>query len=270
MTRSNLKSAFPHARFLSTLLIALIVLLTAHISRAQLPDAPTPAHDDAQQDTDKPPKRLDWFIRPSERPHLPGATPISPLTFREQTHFYMQQTFGPASFLLCTYPPAVTMAFPPNKYPKDWKDGSGAYARNYGDVFAVHFAAQTTKYLTAALVHEDPRYFAAESTNPVARTVHAIGFTLFDRSRNGSSMLAVSNIAGAFAGGFVGRAYLPHGYNDNTHALQRSLGLIDGEYSVPILGTTTHNLIQEFTPELVSLGRKLHLVRKPQIDESQR
>lgn len=246
------------------MLLGMVMLLAARVSKAQLPDAPSASADVAQQAKNNPLKRISWFIRPTERPQLPGAAPVAPLTFREQTHFYLQQTYGPASFLLCTYPPAVNMAFPPSKYPADWKDGSGAYARNYGDVFAMHLAAQTTKYLTAALVHEDPRYFASESHNPLTRTVHAIGFTLFDRSSSGGSMLAISNITGAFAGGFVGRTYLPHGYNDNVHALQRSLGLLDGEVTVPILGTTTHNLIQEFTPELVTLCRKLHLIRKPQ------
>ena len=248
------------------MLIALIVLLTAHVSRAQLPDAPSATGDNAQQEKNPPEKRASWFIQPSQRPHLPGAMPTTRLNFREQTHFYMQQTYGPASFLNCTFPPVGKMAFPSKNYPKAWKDGGGAYARNYGDAFTTHVAAQTGKYLTAALVHEDPRYFAAESTNPFARTVHAIGFTLIDRSSNGRPMLAVSTIAGAFAGGFVGRAYLPHGYNDNTHALQRSLGLLDGEITVPVLGNTTHNLIEEFTPELISLGRKLHLVRKQQSD----
>ncbi len=233
---------------------------------AQLPDDPSATQENPFKEKVDQLKSITRFIRPSERPHLPGEPPAAPLTFHEQTLFYVQQTFGTSSFVLCSYPPLITMGFPEKNYPQEWKDGAGAYARNYGDVFATHVAAQTGKYLVAALVREDPRYFAATSTNPAARTIHAIGFTLIDRSRDGGSMIALSNIAGAFAGGFVGRAYLPRGYNDNVHALQRTVGLLDGSFTVPILGTTTHNLIQEFTPELAALGRKLHLVRRQPVD----
>lgn len=248
------------------LLTCCLVLLIARFGTAQLPDDPAYTQEHPKKEKGDPLKRITRFIRPSERPHLPGEPPVAPLTFREQTRFYAQQTYGAESYILCSYPPVIAMTFPEDNYPKEWREGAGAYARNYGDVFATHTAAQTGKYLTAALVREDPRYFAANSTNTAVRTIHAIGFTLFDRSRDGGSMLAISNIAGAFAGGFVGRAYLPHGYNDNVHALQRTLGLLDGSLTVPILGTTTHNLIQEFTPELAALGRKLHLVRKPPMD----
>jgi len=144
------------------------------------------------------------------------------------------------------------------------EDGIGAYARNYGDVFATEVADQTGKYLTAALVHEDPRYFASDSRNLVIRSLHAIAFTIIDHGSNGNPRFALSNFAGALSGGFVGRAYLPHGFNDNTHALQRSLGLIDGDLTVPVLGTTTHNLIQEFMPEIHAVARKMHLTSAEQ------
>jgi hypothetical protein len=268
--------SIPRAPLLLMTPLALFACATS--LNAQVPDAPsfaleqqaansqqkdpgtsTQSSDSQSSDEDKP--QRSWIIRQTERPFLLGAPRVDALTFKQQTSFYVQQTFGPTAFLLCTYTPAITMAFPKAAYPKAWKDGGGAYARNYGDVFATEVADQTGKYLTAALVHEDPRYFASESSNVVIRSLHAIAFTIIDHGSNGNPRFALSNFAGAISGGFVGRAYLPRGFNDTVHALQRSLGLIDGDLTVPVLGTTTHNLIQEFTPELHALARKMHLMR---------
>ena len=248
--------------------------------QAQLPDAPSftlqqpaaagPQQTDARQQRpstevaeESRPKKS-WIIHQSERPRLPGALPVEALTFKEQTNFYIQQTFSPYSFLICTYTPATNMTFPEEHYPKSWQDGVGAYARNYGDIFATEVATQTGKYLTAALVHEDPRYFASSSRNVAIRALHAISFTVIDHDNHGQPRIALSNFAGVLAGGFVGRAYRPAGFNDNVHSLQRSLALIDGWLTVPILGTPTHNIVQEFSPEIRVLAKKMHLVRSTQ------
>jgi len=85
---------------------------------------------------------------------------------------------------------------------------------------------------------------------------HAFLFTFIDRGDAGGSRPAFANFAGSLAAGFVGNAYMPAGYNDATHAGQRSL------MRLGIYGGT--NILREFTPELVELGRKfnVHLGRK--------
>ena len=59
------------------------------------------------------------------------------------------------------------------------------------------------RYLTAALVHEDPRYYPDPSRNPLHRVFYALAFTVVDRSTAGERRLAFSNAAGSLAGGFV-------------------------------------------------------------------
>jgi hypothetical protein len=54
------------------------------------------------------------------------------------------------------------------------------------------------------------------------RSIHAISFTVVDRSNSGHPLPAISNFVGAAAGGFVGDAYLPAGFNNITHAGQRA------------------------------------------------
>lgn len=81
--------------------------------------------------------------------------------------------------------------------------------------------------------------------------MHAMAFVVFDRSDSGRTTVALSNFISAAAAGFVGTAYLPHGYNDLGHAANR-MGIEFGSIAVT-------NLAQEFSPEFRHLGTKLHL-----------
>jgi hypothetical protein len=136
-------------------------------------------------------------------------------------------------------------------YPKDWNDGPGAFGRRYGDSLARGTSRSTAQVMTEILLHEDPRYSRSTSTGALARTFHALAFTLFDKTDSGKTTLAVSNFAGAAADGFVGMAYLPAGFNDITHAGQRATASI-GEVAV-------RNILVEFEPEWGPLYQKLHI-----------
>ncbi len=113
------------------------------------------------------------------------------------------------------------MANPKNHYPRKWRDGAGAFGKLYGDSIAMVTSERTARFLTGVALREDPRYVPSNSKNPLVRTMHALAFTFIDKTDSGRNTIAFSNFAGAAAGGFVGRAYLPHGYNDLTHAEQR-------------------------------------------------
>src|SRR5258705_2586631 len=112
----------------------------------------------------------------------------------------------------------------PSKYPKEWKDGASAFGRNYGYRLADHTSRNTAQFLTGTLLHEDPRYLRSTSTNPFLRTVHALAFTVFDKTDSGRTTFATSNFASAAAGGFVWMGMLPNGYNRRVHAAQNKAG----------------------------------------------
>ena len=107
-----------------------------------------------------------------------------------------------------------------------------------------------THFTVAAIDREDPRYYPSTSTNFFKRTTHAIVFTVIDKSDSGHHMLAISNIAGSAAGGAVGMAFYPDGYRDITHAYQRA--------AVETTSFAAHNLIEEFSPEIVHVLRAMH------------
>jgi len=142
-------------------------------------------------------------------------------------------------------------AKPPAGYPAQWRKGPAAFGRLYGDALALGTVQQTSRFLTGLALHEDLRYSPAASRNPLRRGLHAITFAALDRSDSGRTTLAASNLLSSAAGGFVGIAYLPRGYNDTSHAVTR-MGLQFGFIVV-------ENLVNEFRPELRQLRKALRL-----------
>lgn len=151
---------------------------------------------------------------------LPVKSPGS-LSFEDKFTIYAHQTFGPPAVIFPAFAAGLGMANPRSHYPREWRDGAGAFGRLYGDSIAMTTSQRTARFLTGVALHEDPRYVRSASTNPLLRTAHALAFTFIDKTNSGRNTIAFSNFAGAAAGGFVGRAYLPNGYNDLTHAEQR-------------------------------------------------
>jgi hypothetical protein len=116
----------------------------------------------------------------------------------------------------------------------------GAFGRIYGNALAQRSARSTADFGTQVLFHEDPRYQRSNSANPVLRVGHALVWTFVDKSDSGRRTFALSTFTSSAAGGFVGMAYLPDGYNDVTHAEQRM-----------VMGIGTRaisNILTEFEP----------------------
>ena len=143
------------------------------------------------------------------------------------------------------------MANPPKAYPPEWRQGFPAFARNYGDFMGSWAAVQGGKFVTASMLHEDPRYFTSTNKNFFARVFNAVRYVVIDRGDSGHPRLAVANLAGAFAGGFVGNAYLPDPYANASHGFRRS--------AFALIGFATSNLADEFHPEIHKVAQKLHL-----------
>ena len=182
--------------------------------------------------------------------YLPVAT-SQRLTFGDKFTIYAHQTFGPPALIFPAFAAGRDMANPKSHYPREWTDGGGAFGRLYGDAIATATSERTARFLTGVALHEDPRYVRSSSTNPVMRTMHALAFTLVDKTDSGRNTIALSNLAGAAAGGFVGNAYLPHGFNDLTHAEQRM--------AFQFGGLAIQNIAAEFQPQWGPIVRKLRI-----------
>lgn len=218
---------------------------TKNRQAANLPDAPQ-----AQDQSNPPGPSSHLQDENSAVLFLPVKSPRS-LFFGDKFTIYTRQTFGPPALIFPAFKAGMGMANPTKHYPREWKDGAGAFGRLYGDSIAMVTSQRTARFLTGVALHEDPRYVRSTSTNPLARTMHALAFTFIDKTDSGRNTIAFSNLAGAAAGGYVGRAYLPHGYNDLTHAEQR---MADQFMSIAI-----QNIAAEFQPQWGPLVRKLRI-----------
>jgi len=219
---------------------------------AALPDAPMPqdqVQDQAQAESPSSPPASETNL--NQFPVLPPGLTRAPLTIQDKFHIYAHRTFGPPAVILPAFGAGLGVLNPPNKYPREWKDGAEAFGRNYGYRVADHTSRNTAQFLTGALLHEDPRYLRSTSGNPFVRTVHALAFTIFDKTDHGRTTFAASNFASAAAGGFVGMGILPNGYNDVTHAEQH----MASEFLQIGIG----NVITEFEPQWGPWAKKLRI-----------
>jgi hypothetical protein len=213
-----------------------------------LPDAPLPAGQ-AQEEAQDPATPL--AQQPNQLLGLPPALTRTPLTGGDKLRIYIHKSFGPPAVILPAFGTGFQMLNPPSHYPREWKDGSGAFGRLYGYKVADRTSRETAQFLTGFLLHEDPRYQRSTSTNPLRRTFHALAFTVFDKTDSGRTTFAASNFASAAAGGFVGMGILPDGYNDITHAEQR----MASEFLQIAIG----NIATEFEPQWGPWAKKLRL-----------
>jgi len=192
---------------------------------------------------------------PQTKPHQ-GVRAVNresqqPLSVGGKFRYFATESFRPGVLLVAGFYTGLTMANPPKAYPPEWRQGAAAFGRNYGDFMASWIAVQGGKFVAASVLHEDPRYVRSDSHHLFARVAHAVRFAIVDQSDTGHDRLAFSNVVGAFAGGFVGNAYLPDGFNDVAHGLQRS--------GLALSGFATSNLVDEFRPEIRKIGHKLHV-----------
>jgi len=180
-----------------------------------------------------------------------GNATSAPLGVKGKLRYFAIETFRPGVYPVAAFYGGLTMANPPKAYPREWRQGFPAFARNFGDFMGSWASVQGGKFVAASIIHEDPRYFPSSSRNFFARSVHAVWFVVIDRGDNGHPRLALANVSGALAGGFVGNAYLPDPYANASHGLSRS--------ALALSGFATSNLADEFLPEIRRVLKKLHL-----------
>jgi hypothetical protein len=176
---------------------------------------------------------------------------VRSLNAQEKLICYARISYSWASFVGPLFPASKKMMFPPSAYPPHWKQGVLGFALNYDDSFTNDTANRAGRYASAIILREDTRYWPSEDGRPFHRVLHLICFALVDKSDSGSDRLAISNLVGAAAGGFIGNSYLPKGYNDVTHAGQRS--------AIQLAESPLPNLVCEFTPELSKAAKWAHL-----------
>ncbi len=211
-----------------------------------LPDAPSASTAAAPQQASQ--TRIPFLSSPF-------GQPLQTMGVGGKFKYLVEPAFGPRALFTTAFGTGIRMANPPSGYPHEWRAGAEAFGRNYGDSFARNGAESIGRFSAAVLLHEDPRYRRSESTFVPVRLAHALAFTFVDRTDGGHPTIAISNFTGAAAGGFIGNAYLPAGWDNLTHAGQRS--------AIAFGGLAGQNVLQEFAPDLAHVLRKIHAQHVP-------
>jgi hypothetical protein len=180
-------------------------------------------------------------------------TPGKPLTLKQKFTFYAFTTFGPPAVVMPAFGAAIRMAHPNSEYPPSWQDGAGAFGRLYGSTVAAQTSKHTAEFITEAAFHYDARYYPSHSDSTFKRILHAGEYVVMEKTDSGKTALAVPHFAAAAAGGFVGMAYMPPGYNTLSYAGKRS--------AMELVTIFPRNLMQEFAPELAPVFRRIHVPR---------
>ena len=207
-----------------------------------------------ERSTDNPVKSGQQFVNLPSVAIGPSASLRKSITASGKLVYYFRENyFNLAAITAPAFRAGIRMANPPVsgalQYPSEWRQGAEAFGRNYGDAVAQRVSTRTARALTGIVTREDPRYFRSSSQNVFSRGFDALSFTVIDRSNSGRPTLAISNIAGAAAGGFVGNAYLPDGFNTVNQAGRRA-GI---EFGAMAGG----NLLREFAPQIPRPIREL-------------
>jgi hypothetical protein len=216
--------------------------------------APQASDQDHRQPAPAPPtntKQGTAGLAPRQTSTVGDPASSSPLNVKGKLHYFAVESFRPGIYPVAAFYDGLTMANPPKAYPPEWRQGFPGFARNYGDFMGSWAAVQGGKFVAASMLHEDPRYFISTNRNFFARVANTVRYVVIDRSDSGHSRLALANVAGALAGGFVGNAYLPDPYANASHGFSRS--------ALALTGFVTSNLADEFQPEIHKLAKKLHL-----------
>src|SRR6201984_3236321 len=123
------------------------------LTRDPLPDAPLPKGQAQGQDHHP---VAPSSLQPNQVLGLPPTLTRIPLTGGDKFRIYIHKSFGPPAVILPAFGAGFQMLNPPNHYPREWKDGAGAFARTYGYKEADRASRETAQFLTGFLLHEDP------------------------------------------------------------------------------------------------------------------
>src|SRR5258708_32148255 len=109
---------------------------------ANLPDAPQPQGQNNLPGSSPHPQAANSAVL-----FLPVAT-SQRLSFRDKPTIHTHQTFGPPALILPAFRAGMGMANPPSHYPREWRDGAGAFGRLYGDSIAMATSHPTARFFT--------------------------------------------------------------------------------------------------------------------------
>jgi hypothetical protein len=169
----------------------------------------------------------------------------TPLTAGQRWHDYWMQTAGPGAVLSEAVSAGVSQW---KDSPPEWGQGWKGYGQRFGSDLAYNAVRNTLLHGTAALVHEDIRYFASEKETVTGRIAYALASPVTARRRSGTRSISISGVTGIVGVSLISRAWSPRRW--------QGPGDVAISAALTYAGTAGVNLAREFVPGIVRHFRK--------------
>ena len=210
-----------HARWV------VLIGLCLQLGRAQSPDPP--------RDSGIVSTAIGWI----------SPAPDTPLTAGQRWHDYWMATVGPGAMLS----EGIAAGFGQwVNSPPEWGQGGAGYGRRLANDMGYNAVRNTLMHGSAALLHEDNRYFASGKQSAAGRVVYALTSPVTARRESGARSVSISGITGIVGVSLISRAWSPPSWQgaDNV-AISAAL---------TYAGTAGFNLAREFVPDIIRRFRR--------------
>jgi hypothetical protein len=175
------------------------------------------------------------------------VSPVVGLTVGEKLKLHASRLYDPSSIFLPGVVAAINQA---RDLPADWPQGAEGFARRYASAYGYSIAVRNfISFAIDAPLHLDPRYFPYSRPGPWPRLKHVFAQTIKTRTDDGRETLNWWRIGSAYGAGFVSNMWYPSRIAGPDDAALRGTTAIGLD--------TAANVIREFSPDLLRVGRLL-------------
>jgi hypothetical protein len=235
--------------------IALLLMIAAACCCAQntqdTSQRTSPADQPAREKT-QPPKCHDSdqanpVPQDKAEPNLPNAPSDTPLTKHQKFETFLKRTYSPYTFASAAF--NATWAQMWGDY-YDYGGGMEGWSKRFGASLAnTEVRTFLSSFALPVVFKQDPRYFPSKKHGFFPRAWYAGTRILVARSDSGKPMFNYSEVLGVLFTSSVQNSYYPRRDRGFDETLQRLSGGLSSD--------ATSNLLQEFSPEIHKLARKI-------------
>jgi hypothetical protein len=177
----------------------------------------------------------------------PEPEPWSKITFRQRWEQYVALTFSPTAALGSAAGAAISQGI---DSPTEWGQGWEAYGIRVASSYGATLVGNTVMASTAAMFHDDNRYFRSKSDRFGSRLGHVILSPYVARNDEGGKRFSTSMFLGSAAYSGVQLAWSPQSWQG-----WNNVGI---NYLIWYGQAAGFNLVREFYPSMVRKFRKNH------------
>jgi len=182
----------------------------------------------------------------------PELQPWTPITGQQRWQQYMETTFSPIAGLGAITGAAISQGI---NSPEEWGQGWGAYGIRVASSYGSTLVGNTIQFGTAALFHEDNRYFPSTSEGVFGKLGHVLISPYLARNMDGHQRFSASSLMGSAGYSGIQLAWSPSSWQG-----WNNVGI---NYLIWYGQAAGINLAKEISTSLVRRHRNRQLMSAP-------